>query len=59
MGKQINTHLSLYHLGADLAIVCSACGDPENVGESLRFFLWLVQTFGNGNIAQNYKNKTL
>lgn len=35
--KQINTQLSLYHTGADIAIVYLACGEPESVGESLRF----------------------
>lgn len=38
--------------GADLTIVYSACGEPESVGESLRFFLFSAD--GNkGNIAQN------
>lgn len=35
--EQTNTQLSLYQTGADIAIVYLACGEPESVGEGLRF----------------------
>ena len=42
-------------MGADWTIVYSACGEPESVGESLRFSFIVKQKTTASNFMFNYK----
>ena len=53
--EQKNIQLGLYHTGADWTIVYSACGEPESVGESLRFSFIVKQKTTASNFMFNYK----